>query len=61
MIRALERDGWVEVMPTAGSHRQFTHRQKRGRVTVPGRLGDELAPGTLASIRQQAHLPLRER
>ena len=58
MIPALERDGWSEVALVGGSHRQFIHLRKRGRVTVPGTLDDELAPGTLASIRRVASLPL---
>jgi predicted RNA binding protein YcfA (HicA-like mRNA interferase family) len=37
-----------------GSHRQFKHPTKPGRVTVPGKPSDELAPGTLNSIRKQA-------
>jgi predicted RNA binding protein YcfA (HicA-like mRNA interferase family) len=39
-----------------GSHRQYKHAQKRGIVTVPGKLGDDLAPGTLNSIFKQAGL-----
>ena len=57
VIPALERDGWTEVQQVGGSHRQFTHLRKRGRVTVPPSLSDELAPGTLASIRRAAGLP----
>jgi len=41
---------------TRGSHRQFKHPGKPGLVTVPGNLGDELAPGTLNSILKQARL-----
>ena len=35
----LERDGWV-LVTTVGSHRQFKHLSKPGRVTVSGGLGD---------------------
>ena len=48
-------DGWYLVV-TRGSHRQFKHPTKSGRVTVPGTPSDELAPGTLNSIRKQAGL-----
>jgi predicted RNA binding protein YcfA (HicA-like mRNA interferase family) len=51
----IEKDGWYHV-GTRGSHRQFRHAIKRGRVTVPGKLNDELAPGTLNSILKQAGL-----
>ena len=39
-----------------GSHRQFKHATKPGRVTVPGKPSDDLAPGTLNSILKQAGL-----
>jgi predicted RNA binding protein YcfA (HicA-like mRNA interferase family) len=51
----LEHDGW-RLVATRGSHRQFKHSQKVGRVTVPGKLSDDLAPGTLNSILKQAGL-----
>lgn len=55
MIRVLEQDGWVHIA-TKGSHRQFKHPIKRGRVTVPGKLSDDLAIGTESSILKQAGL-----
>jgi len=55
VIRLIESDGWVQVA-TRGSHRQFKHPTKGGRVTVPGKPNDELAPGTLNSILKQAGL-----
>ncbi|NCO42183.1 MAG: type II toxin-antitoxin system HicA family toxin [Armatimonadetes bacterium] len=39
-----------------GRHRQFRHPTKPGQVTVPGHPSDDLAPGTLNSIRLQAGL-----
>jgi len=51
----LSDDGW-DLIAIRGSHRQFKHPQKPGRVTVPGKPSDELAPGTLNSIRKQAGL-----
>ncbi len=53
ILRLLLQDGWFMVAHK-GSHRQFKHRSKPGRVTVPGKPGDDLAAGTLASIRKQA-------
>src|SRR2546425_12495071 len=55
MIRLLERDGWVLVV-TKGSHRQFKHPTKPGRVTVSGHVGDDMPKGTLASVKRQAGL-----
>ena len=51
----LKNDGWY-LAATRGSHRQFMHPSKSGRVTVPGKPGDDLAPGTLNSIFKQAKL-----
>ena len=55
VLRLLEADGWYQVR-MRGSHRQFKHSAKRGLVTVPGHLGDELAIGTLNSVLKQAGL-----
>jgi predicted RNA binding protein YcfA (HicA-like mRNA interferase family) len=34
VIKALAKDGWYEVNQV-GSHKQFKHATKKGRVTVP--------------------------
>ncbi len=52
-MRMLQDAGWY-LVATRGSHRQFKHPTKLGRVTVPGKPSDELAPGTWNSIRKQA-------
>ncbi|MBI2403741.1 MAG: type II toxin-antitoxin system HicA family toxin [Gemmatimonadetes bacterium] len=51
----LEHDGWY-LVAFEGSHRQYQHPVKRGRVTVAGKLGHDLSPGTLRSILRQAGL-----
>jgi len=55
VLRVLREDGWREVA-RRGSHRQFKHPVKTGRVTVSGKSSDDLAPGTLNSILKQAGL-----
>jgi len=55
VIRLLEDDGRFLVV-TEGSHRQFKHLQKHGRVTVSGHPGDDMPKGTLASVMRQAGL-----
>lgn len=55
IIKLIERDGWY-VARTRGSHRQYKHPNKLGLVTVAGKPGDDLAPGTLDSILKQAGL-----
>ena len=54
-IRLLERDGWI-LVATRGSHRQYRHPVKLGRVTVAGKPSEDLAPGTLNSILKQSGL-----
>ncbi len=54
-IRLIEQDGWFHVA-TRGSHRQYKHAIKPGRVTVAGKPSDDLAPGTWNSILKQAGL-----
>lgn len=55
VIKLIEKDGWY-LVNTEGSHRQYKHQVKPGRVTIPGKPGDDLAPGTLNSILKQAQL-----
>ena len=54
-IVLIEDAGWFHVR-TRGSHRQYRHSKLRGVVTIPGRLSDDLAPGTVNSILKQAGL-----
>jgi predicted RNA binding protein YcfA (HicA-like mRNA interferase family) len=51
----LAEDGWY-LARIKGSHNQYKHPTKPGLVTIPGRPGDDLAPGTLNSILKQAGL-----
>jgi predicted RNA binding protein YcfA (HicA-like mRNA interferase family) len=55
ILKLIEEDGW-RLVETKGSHRQYMHPTKPGRVTIAGHLNDDLAPGTLNSIIKQAHL-----
>ena len=55
ILRLLQQDGWF-LVAQRGSHRQFKHESKSGRVTVPGKPSDDLAPGTQNSIVKQAGL-----
>jgi predicted RNA binding protein YcfA (HicA-like mRNA interferase family) len=55
MLKMLKADGWYLVV-TVGSHRQFKHPTKLGRVTVPGKPSDDLTLGTENSILKQAGL-----
>src|SRR5882672_9477325 len=55
ILKQLNEDGWY-IVATRGSHRQFKHPSKPGRVTVHGKPGDDIAPGTLNSILKQSGL-----
>jgi predicted RNA binding protein YcfA (HicA-like mRNA interferase family) len=55
VMRRIEEAGWF-LVATRGSHRQFKHPDKPGRVTVAGKPSDDLAAGTLNSILKQAGL-----
>ena len=55
ILRLLDDDGWY-LARTRGSHRQYKHPTKPGLVTVAGKPGDDVAPGTLNSILKQAGL-----
>jgi predicted RNA binding protein YcfA (HicA-like mRNA interferase family) len=54
-IRLIEDDGWF-LVAMRGSHRQYRHPTKPGRVTIAGKPSDDLAPGTRNSIMKQAGL-----
>ncbi|MEJ0012880.1 MAG: type II toxin-antitoxin system HicA family toxin [Bauldia sp.] len=54
-IRLIEDDGWFLIV-TRGSHRQYKHLRKPGRVTIAGKSSDDLSPGTRNSILKQAGL-----
>jgi len=56
VIRRLKEDGWFEVKQV-GSHKQFKHSTKKGRVTVPYPKRD-IPIGTLKSVERQAGIRL---
>lgn len=55
VLKLIEKDGWFQVAQK-GSHRQFKHPQKIGRVTIAGKPSDDIDKGTLNSILKQAKL-----
>ena len=57
IIKALEADGWY-LINVRGSHHQFRHPTKPGRVTVP-HPKKETGIKTLRSIEQQSGVKLR--
>lgn len=52
-IRMIERDGW-RLVNQEGSHRQYKHSEKKGRVTIAGNPSMDLDPKTQNSILKQA-------
>ena len=59
VIKIIENDGWF-IVQHKGSHRQFKHPTKKGRVTIAGHLQHELAPKTLKSVFRQAQIEIKE-
>jgi predicted RNA binding protein YcfA (HicA-like mRNA interferase family) len=59
VIRLVEADGWF-LVAIRGSHRQYKHPMKLGRVTIAGKPPEDVAPGTLNSILKQAGLKERK-
>lgn len=55
VLKVLRDDGWEQVAQK-GSHRQFKHLSKKGRVTVAGHERITLHPKTVKSILKQAGL-----
>ncbi len=54
-IKMIVKNGWY-LVDTKGSHRQYKHPAKSGRVTIAGHSGHDLSRGTLNSILKQAKL-----
>jgi predicted RNA binding protein YcfA (HicA-like mRNA interferase family) len=57
IIQRIRQDGWFEV-GHEGSHKQFKHPIKKGRVTVPHPKID-VPVGTIKSIEKQAGIKLK--
>lgn len=53
VLRLLKDDGWIKVSQV-GSHRQFKHPTKKGKVTVNGKESEVLSQFLLNSIWKQA-------
>jgi len=53
LIHEIEAAGW-RFHSQKGSHRQFKHPTKPGRVTVAGHPGHDVHPKTVASVLRQA-------
>jgi predicted RNA binding protein YcfA (HicA-like mRNA interferase family) len=60
VVATIEKDGWF-LVHTKGSHRQYKHNNKVGRVTIAGHMNDDIAPGTLKSIWFQAKINRRKK
>jgi predicted RNA binding protein YcfA (HicA-like mRNA interferase family) len=58
VIKLIESDGWI-LRNQQGSHRQYKHPVKPGKVTIAGHPSMEMAPKTLKSVFEQAGLKQR--
>lgn len=55
MIRLVEQDGWKQV-GQVGSHRQYKHPEKPGRVTIAGKPSKDVYVKMERTILRQAGL-----
>ena len=55
MIKIILSDGWA-LKSQKGSHRQYTHPKKKGKVTINGKPSDDLDDFLVNSIEKQAGL-----
>lgn len=53
--KMMKADGWYEVAQV-GSHHQYKHPVKPGKVTVPEHKGKDIAPPLVKQIKKQAGL-----
>ena len=58
VIKLVEKDGWI-MRNQQGSHRQYKHPLKPGKVTIAGHPSMDMAPKTLKSVLEQAGLKER--
>ena len=59
IITLIEHDGWF-LVATRGSHRQYRHPIKPGRVTIPGKPSRELSRDLEKSILKQAGITRKD-
>lgn len=55
LIRKLKNEGWYE-KAQKGSHKQFVHPKRKGKITIADHKGRDIPPGTLHAILKQAGL-----
>jgi predicted RNA binding protein YcfA (HicA-like mRNA interferase family) len=55
IVRLIEDDGW-QLTRQRGSHRQYSHPTKPGKVTIAGHPNKDVPKGTAANILRQAGL-----
>ena len=56
IVRLIEEDGW-RLVRQRGSHAQYAHPTKPGKVTIAGHPNTDVPRGTAANILRQAGLP----
>lgn len=55
VLKAIQNDGWY-ISNQRGSHRQFKHPTKKGKVTINGKPSDDVWGALLKSIERQSGL-----
>ncbi|MBO5565526.1 MAG: type II toxin-antitoxin system HicA family toxin [Lachnospiraceae bacterium] len=53
--KILRKNGWFQVAQV-GSHHQYRHPEKAGKITVPEHAGKDIRPEIVKKILQQAQI-----
>ncbi len=59
ILKKIKADGWELKKRKGGSHRQYKHPTKPGKVTINGHPGDDLDDFLIKSIEMQSGLKLK--
>jgi len=54
--KIVKADGWYQIKSNSGSHRQYKHPTKPGKVTIAYHAAEDIPPGTVNKILKQAGL-----
>jgi len=54
--KIVKADGWYRIKSNSGSHMQYKHPTKKGKVTIACHGSETIPPGTINRILKQAGL-----
>ena len=54
--KIIKADGWYRIKSNSGSHRQYKHDTKKGKITIQYHGSGDIPQGTINNILRQAGL-----